>query len=288
MFKARLISSIVLVIITLAVMFAGGNILLGVLYLISMIAYKELSNACGFHSTTKKISELEAVGYLSITLYYGIEFGLSNTKIFDTYQGMQLAGLSFSLIIVLLAFMFAYVFTFPTYHANQVMAAFYCVVYAPVLLSFIYFTRSLEYGIYFVWLIFISSWICDTCAYCVGILLGKHKLCPRLSPKKSIEGAIGGVLGAALVGGIYAAVVMEPVVENPLIIPGIALISGIGAMISQVGDLAASAIKRNHDIKDYGKLIPGHGGIMDRFDSVIITAPLTYFMALFLVTIMLK
>ena len=125
------------------------------------------------------------------------------------------------------------------------------------------------------WLIFLCSWGCDTCAYCAGMLFGKHKMAPVLSPKKSVEGAVGGVAGAVLLGVIFAAVTKGPAAEY-------AAICGAGALISMVGDLAASAVKRNMEIKDYGKLIPGHGGILDRFDSVIFTAPVIYYLALVL------
>jgi phosphatidate cytidylyltransferase len=123
-----------------------------------------------------------------------------------------------------------------------------------------------------VWLIFLCSWGCDTCAYCVGMLIGKHKMAPVLSPKKSVEGAVGGVAGAALLGALYALATGGLVLEY-------ALICAVGALISMVGDLAASAVKRNQNIKDYGTLIPGHGGILDRFDSVIFTAPVIYYLA---------
>ena len=188
-----------------------------------------------------------------------------------------------ALITILVAFMFLYVFAFPGYRAEQIMCAFFCTAYAPVMLSFLYLVRSLPYGIYTVWMIFISSWICDTCAYVVGMLVGKHKLAPVLSPKKSIEGALGGIAGSALVGAAYAYFLVERVIEQQQITWIFVLISAVGAVISQVGDLAASAIKRNHEIKDYGKLIPGHGGVMDRFDSVIFTAPMIYFLALLLI-----
>ena len=107
------------------------------------------------------------------------------------------------------------------------------------------------------------------------MLIGKRKLAPVLSPKKSIEGAIGGVVGAAILGAIYALAVQKNIsMEHaPLYF---AIICAVGAMISQFGDLIASGIKRQHQIKDYGKLIPGHGGILDRFDSVIFTAPMIY------------
>ena len=175
-----------------------------------------------------------------------------------------------------------YVFTFPKYKTEEVTAAFFGVCYVPVMLSFLYQTRVMNDGAYLVWLIFLSSWGCDTCAYCSGMLLGRHKLAPVLSPKKSIEGAVGGAVGAALLGFIYAALFASHMsgVENPQLVCTAAC--AIAAVISQIGDLAASAIKRNHGIKDYGRLIPGHGGILDRFDSMIFTAPAIYFALTFL------
>ena len=131
-----------------------------------------------------------------------------------------------------------------------------------------------------VWMILISSWGCDTFAYVVGKLIGKKKIFPVLSPKKSLEGCVGGVLGAVLLGWLYGYFLVERIFPGESIAWAIALICGVGAVMSMVGDLAASAIKRDHEIKDYGKLIPGHGGIMDRFDSVIVTAPMTYFLTI--------
>ena len=151
------------------------------------------------------------------------------------------------------------------------------IVYVAVTLSYIYQVRMLQDGIYIVWLIFVSSWGNDTCAYFTGVFLGKHKMTPKLSPKKTYEGAIGGVVGATLLGFGYGFAIsskMSDVLVHPVYTFAIA--SFIGAFLSIFGDLAASAIKRNHDVKDYGKLIPGHGGIMDRFDSAIFTAPVVY------------
>lgn len=206
------------------------------------------------------VTVLELVGYLGAVLYY-----IAMKADFGNYGTM-------AIIISMILILFVYVFGYPKYHAEQVMAAFFGVVYVAVMLSFIYLTRSLPDGKFLVWLIFLCSWGCDTCAYCVGMLIGKHKMAPVLSPKKSIEGAVGGVAGAALLGVIYAAATQGKMAEY-------ALICAVGALISMVGDLAASAIKRNQNIKDYGKLIPGHGGILDRFDSVIITAPVIYYLA---------
>ena len=168
-----------------------------------------------------------------------------------------------------------YVLQYPKFNTEQVFAGIVGFLYLPLMLSYIYQIRVSADGLYSLWLIFICSWGCDTCAYCVGMLFGKHKLAPVLSPKKSIEGAVGGVVGAAILGAIYgAAVNSQMVMENaPLYF---AIICAAGAVISQFGDLIASGIKRQHGIKDYGKLIPGHGGVLDRFDSVIFTAPLIY------------
>ena len=258
MFKTRLISGIVLVIIALATIISGSWILFFTLLAVSLIGMRELYKV--MKVSDEHVTVLELVGYLGAVLYY-----IAMKADFGNYGTM-------AIIISMILILFVYVFGYPKYHAEQVMAAFFGVVYVAVMLSFIYLTRSLPDGKFLVWLIFLCSWGCDTCAYCVGMLIGKHKMAPVLSPKKSIEGAVGGVAGAALLGVIYAAATQGKMAEY-------ALICAVGALISMVGDLAASAIKRNQNIKDYVKLIPGHGGILDRFDSVIITAPVIYYLA---------
>ena len=258
MFKTRLISGILLVIAALLTIINGGYVLFFTLVCISLIGMQELYKAMGVHGESTGL--LEIIGYLGAILYY-----VSLLLGFESYGLM-------TVLVSLILIMFVYVFTYPKYNAHQIMSAFFGVVYVAVMLSFILLTRNLPDGKFIVWLIFLCSWGCDTCAYCVGMLIGKHKMAPVLSPKKSVEGGIGGVVGAGLLGVIYAAAIQGPMVEY-------AVICGIGALISMVGDLAASAIKRNQGIKDYGKLIPGHGGILDRFDSVIFTAPVIYYLA---------
>ena len=251
MFVTRLISGIVLVAVALLTICSGGWILYGTLTIVSLIGMFELYRAVKVQKQGENL--LAVVGYLGVILHY-ILLSLG----YSEYTMMNL-------IIVLIAMMFVYVFSYPKYHAEQVMAAFFGVVYVGVMLSYIYQTRMIRDGAFLVWLIFLCSWGCDTCAYCVGMLIGKHKMSPVLSPKKSVEGAVGGSHLEA---------------ENPVIT--YAIICAVGALISMVGDLAASAIKRNHNIKDYGTLIPGHGGIMDRFDSVIFTAPVIYYLSMFM------
>ena len=258
MFKTRLISGILLVIAALLTIISGGYVLFFTLVCISLIGMQELYKAMGVHGESTGL--LEIIGYLGAILYY-----VSLLLGFESYGLM-------TVLVSLILIMFVYVFTYPKYNAHQIMSAFFGVVYVAVMLSFILLTRNLPDGKFIVWLIFLCSWGCDTCAYCVGMLIGKHKMAPVLSPKKSIEGAVGGVVGAALLGVIYAVATHGAMLEY-------AVICGVGALISMVGDLAASAIKRNQGIKDYGKLIPGHGGILDRFDSVIFTAPVIYYLA---------
>ena len=268
MFKTRLISGVILVAIALVTMISGGWLLYGTLLVISLVGVHELYRAVKVEE--KGFNLLGTVGYLGVAVYY---FLLNMGT--DAYSMM-------SVLLLLVALMSVYVFTYPRYRAEQVMGAFFGVIYVAVMLSYIYQTRNLENGAFLVWLIFLCSWGCDTCAYCVGVLIGKHKLSPKLSPKKSVEGAIGGVAGAAILGAVYGAAT-APYMQGQGRALEFALICTVGALISMVGDLAASAIKRNHEIKDYGKLIPGHGGILDRFDSVIFVAPVIYYLAVFLI-----
>ena len=272
MFGKRLMSSVVLVILALVLLLTGDGVLALGMLILSLIAFRVLTKACGVIAEGQKNNALEAVGYAGIVLYYLVVYGSENPVY---WVGM--------LALIFLGMMFVYVFSFPRFRAEQVMTAFFCAFYAPVLFTFIFLTRNLPNGIYMVWMIFISSWICDTCAYLTGMAIGKHKLAPVLSPKKSIEGAVGGVVGSALVGAAFGYFALERVFADQNVTWIAALICGVGAVISQVGDLAASGIKRNHDIKDYGKLIPGHGGIMDRFDSVLFTAPIIYYLAILLI-----
>ena len=133
-------------------------------------------------------------------------------------------------------------------------------------------------GIYLLLFAFFAGWMTDIFAYFVGSKLGKHKLCPKISPKKSVEGAIGGVVGAILLNVLLLFVFKKFFFteESGLSYIAVIFLSIILSVVSMFGDLAASTIKRNFGIKDFGKLLPGHGGIMDRFDSVLFVMPVLY------------
>lgn len=263
MFKERLISGIILVIIALITGITGGYVFLFTTLAISLIGLKEI------YAVGKIENQLPAyIGYIFTVLYFLLLTKGNNGTL----------PLILALLVLLLG---TYVFSFPKYKSNQIILGFFGFFYVSIMLSYLYQTRMLPAGAFTMWLVFFSSWGCDTCAYCVGVLFGKRKLAPVLSPKKSVEGAIGGVVGAALLGSVYGlAINYFGNAQVDVVVYG--LICAIGGMISMIGDLAASGIKRDHNIKDYGTLIPGHGGILDRFDSVIFTAPIIYYLAYYL------
>lgn len=263
MFLPRLLSGIVMLILAIILIVYGGNVLLISTMIISLIGMFELYRVLKIEKTS-----LAIVSYAVTVLYY---CNLCWNWISDPFMLVML---------FLIIMMFIYVLTYPKYEIKHIMAAFFGVFYVGVMLSYVYQIRELPNGFYLAFLIFLCSWGCDTCAYCVGVLIGKHKMSPLLSPKKSIEGAVGGVLGSALLTALYAYVFRNQMEIETSGIIIMAVIAGVAALISMVGDLTASAIKRNYDIKDYGNLIPGHGGIMDRFDSMMITAPIIYYLAI--------
>lgn len=269
MFKTRLLSGILLVVIALITVITGGNVLFATLFLISMIGVYELYRV--FEIENKAVG---ICGFLFVAGYYGLLY--AKPLLPDTTDWFMLLFMAF--VICLMAVL---VFSYPKYRTEQVLAAFFGVFYVAAMLSYIYQTRILPGGVFQVWLVFICAWGCDTCAYCVGMLIGKHKMAPKLSPKKSVEGGIGGILGAVLIAVLYA-LAINHWADAGVSVTSFAVIGAVGGAISQIGDLAASAIKRNHNIKDYGKLIPGHGGILDRFDSIIFTAPIIYYLCVLL------
>ncbi len=271
MFWTRLSSGIVLVVIAALALGYGGLVLAVLLWAVSLAALLELTKAFYGGEGHGRRNGLELLGMAGVTFYYLALYFAGD----DTWLLLCLVGF-------FLAVMFVYVIRFPKYHASQAAALVFSFLYAPVMLSFVYRTRSGPQGFYLVWMILLSAWGCDTCAYVAGMLFGHKKIFPRLSPKKTLEGCIGGVLGAGLLGWLYGAFVVERAFPEQSVSWAAALICSLGAVMGMVGDLAASAVKRNFEIKDYGKLIPGHGGIMDRFDSVIITAPMTYLMTILL------
>lgn len=262
MFLIRLRSSVILMIITLFTLVLGGNILFVAVSLISIIGLTEIYKVIQVNK-----SFIGILGYIVGALYYLL-----------IYFNMEEYNMNL-IVLFLIMLLAAYVLSFPEYSINDIALVVFGVFYVAVMLSYVYKVRLIEDGGIVVWLIFIGSWGSDTCAYLVGSKIGRHKLSPKLSPKKSIEGSIGGIVGAGLLGFIFATIFKNSINDfsNPQL--AFTIIGCLSSVISQVGDLAASGIKRNYDIKDYSNLIPGHGGILDRFDSVIVIAPIVYLLS---------
>ncbi len=170
------------------------------------------------------------------------------------------------------------VFRAGTLSYGRLMGVLGGTLYLSVAFSAMVLLRRLPGGEYLFLLPFIGSWVTDTFAYFTGRLFGRHKLAPVISPKKTVEGSLGGILFAVL-SFVAFGLIVSGAGRTPsylaLILCGLAV-----SVVSQIGDLALSAIKREYGIKDYSHLFPGHGGVLDRFDSVIATAPLILFFCL--------
>lgn len=159
---------------------------------------------------------------------------------------------------------------------KDVALSFWGIIYIVFFLAFIPLLYGLEGGKFLIWYILISAWGTDTFAYFTGMKFGKHKF-SKISPKKSIEGCIGGIIGSTILMIVFTIFVNKYTIAN---IPYwyIAIMGIVLSIFSQIGDFSASAIKRTVEIKDFGKIFPGHGGMLDRIDSIIFIAPFTYFL----------
>lgn len=167
-------------------------------------------------------------------------------------------------------------------HKNVKLAdasvAFFVSTFVAVLFSYLIPLREEAMGIYIILSLFIGTWCADSGAYFIGVRFGKHKMAPVLSPKKSWEGFFGGILGS-IVGMLIYVAILTFVLHIECNVLALVLV-GIGcAVLGPVSDIATSAIKREYGVKDYGTLFPGHGGILDRFDSVLLTTPFVYFVS---------
>ncbi|MBP5494793.1 MAG: phosphatidate cytidylyltransferase [Lachnospiraceae bacterium] len=295
MFWKRFFSGAAVLGLTVLFGYLGGPFLALALGVLSSAAYLEYTKASRVREEGHRVNGFEYIGVITILLYYVMlllfsivdylpkvltDWFFESHGFFTNYTIVLLAIFTTGVICILCT----YIFWYPKFNANQVAGGIFGLIYTTFMMSFIYYTRESKDGIWFIWVIFITSWVSDTCAYIVGSAIGKHKMTPRLSPKKSWEGAVGGILGSGIATAIFGLIYELNHDSRFLMIPIFFLIGCIGAFISMCGDLVASAVKRNNNVKDFGNVIPGHGGILDRFDSVLFTAPTVYFMiVLFLV-----
>ncbi|MDQ2086906.1 phosphatidate cytidylyltransferase [Herbivorax sp. ANBcel31] len=277
--KTRIASGVVGLVLLALVLWAGNVVLSLAVSLICLIAlnefYKSVSNA-GYRP-------VRSLGYLSALLlvFLGFEYSFESIKeILNKMMSMQFLALFIFLGVM---FLFSFIiFLNDKYNIIDISLSFFSLFYITFLFSFIILTRNIEMGSYLVWFIFIGAWATDTFAYFSGRLFGKRKLILSISPKKTVEGAIGGVFGCMLITIVYGLYLLNANVLDKVPLyyfAGLGLLCGV---ISQLGDLAASSVKRYVNVKDYGDIMPGHGGALDRFDSILFCAPVVYFYISFL------
>ncbi len=246
-----------------------GILLLPKIWLTVLVVIASIIGLFEFYRAVGLIKKpaLCIMGYLATIL-----FGLGT--LFRTSGNMAIFfGFMMILFVVLLI-------QRSTVTLTDVSLLIFSLIYIPYFLLNISYIRAIEpYGNYYVWLVFICAFSADTFAYVVGKLFGRHKLCPSISPKKTVEGALGGIIGCGLSCLLYG-VIMTYWAGIPVGLPRLFILGMVVGLISEIGDLLASIIKRQYGIKDFGNLLPGHGGILDRCDSVILVAPTIFLMLL--------
>lgn len=200
-----------------------------------------------------------------------------------TVLPVSLSAVTQGLIFVLLVGSFAIELKFhDSMRAAQVTWGFFGALVVPYLMLSLVRIFQMDFqpvgetnfhvGQFIVLLPLLAAWGADTCALFAGMLFGKHKLAPVVSPKKTVEGAVGGVVGGAVLV-LIAALIMNALMGLEMPVWAALVLGAAGAVLGEVGDLSFSVIKRQTGIKDYGHIFPGHGGVLDRFDSVLFVAP---------------
>ena len=254
----RILTSIVGIVVFLGVIFAPPIALYVALFVVCAGMLYEM------YRVIDAKWQLQIVGFLAQIIMFAGFFA-------DKF------GLAFYGAIFL--FMIALVFFWGKCNSKEVLISGMATIFITSAILSLAMLRLKFHG-FLIFLPFVIAWLSDTGAYFTGYFLGKHKLCPKMSPKKTVEGAIGGIVFAGIATAAFSILLAEG--TSVLMLFRWGIFGCVGSVVSQVGDLAASCIKRDFDKKDYGSLLPGHGGLMDRFDSVLFSAPyvlliVTYF-----------
>ena len=267
--KARIITGLVGSALALVVFFCPPIVLNLAMSLVCAIAMYEV------------LIVTKYVGHRGLTAA-AVAFALAAPFLFSFGGGMAAAAALFVYCVVLVGIQILY---HETLKVERTGFVFFVSVLVSVSFSCIAYLRPLSGrgdprdGLFYVFLVIIMAWLCDIGAYFVGTFFGKHKLCPKISPKKTVEGLIGGFVTSVgcsvLAAWLYQLCLDGMGVAAHVSLWQVALLSLVCAPLSVLGDLLASIIKRQCQVKDFGHIMPGHGGVMDRFDSLIFVAPLT-------------
>lgn len=258
--KQRILTAAIGLPLIVLLLFCPTPVVIGMVMAAALIGMHEFYGAVGL----AQYKLLCGMGYLATVLiplgtYFSLDTALALVYIYIVLLFVMMLGAHRKLTFQHLALL--------------VMA----LIYIPYFLSHIIYIRRLELGNIYIWLVFLGAFMTDSCAYFTGKAIGGRKLCPHISPKKTVAGAIGGVVGCGLSFILFGIIVnlcfSSALGGSQLNLWLLFLLGLIAAVVSEIGDLVASIIKRQYNIKDFGTLLPGHGGILDRCDSIILVAP---------------
>ena len=261
--KTRVITGIFILLVTVPLVLFSEYITYSIaLGILSVIATFEILRVLGVHKQRR----------IAIPAYI-LAAALPFASYFISTESAYVYLLAiFALVFAYLMYLMGVaIFSKGVISVSKISEIFFTLTYVIVSFSSLSMLRYIDksVGLYWLILVFIAAWMTDTCAYFVGSLIGKHKLIPEISPKKTVEGSVGGVVGTTLVFILFGFILDLVIAEMTVNYLVLGIYAVILAVVSQLGDLIASLIKREHGVKDYSDILPGHGGIMDRFDSIL-------------------
>lgn len=270
--KQRVLSGVVIAVVAISVLLLMNTVVFPIAWtVLAVMAVYEI----------EKVTQIKNKALMVVSLAFAALFCLNES--FGFVEVSYSVVLSVYVLIMLTIMLIGYDIT----KFEHVASAFFASVSVPFAFSIFVYLRDINEnsggkfskteGVYLILLVLVCSWLTDVFAYFTGRAFGKHKLCPKISPKKTVEGAIGGIIIPAVINIIVLAV-FEKFFFDGTVIPywAMLIISPVLSVASMLGDLSASTIKRNFGVKDFSNLIPGHGGIMDRFDSCLFVLPAIY------------
>lgn len=270
--KQRVLSGVVIAVVAISVLLLMNTVVFPIVWtILAVMAVYEI----------EKVTQIKNKALVVLSLAFSTLFCLN--ECFGFVEVSYSVVLAIYVLIMLTIMLIGYDIT----KFEHVAVAFFASVAVPFAFSIFVYLRDINVhsdgkfskteGVYLILLVLVCSWLTDVFAYFTGRAFGKHKLCPKISPKKTVEGAIGGIIIPAVINIIVLAV-FEKFFFDGTVIPywAMLIVSPVLSAASMLGDLSASTIKRNFGVKDFSNLIPGHGGIMDRFDSCLFVLPAIY------------
>ena len=261
----RIITAIIAILVFIPICIFSYTMIFPIaIALLSVVAVFEISKCLDFHKNM----------FLTVPLYL-VALGLPIFRCFVSSNAFFLSHVPL-IFIGLLIYMLSYVMIRKNKDSlSEIVLLYALTTFIISGFSSILMVRLMFNGEAIYLLVFLGAWICDTFAYFTGMLFGKHKLIPEISPKKTVEGAIGGIVFTVIGFAIYC-LIWNSLSDYKLSYLTLCIYGFVLSIASQFGDLIASSIKRQYNLKDYGAIFPGHGGVLDRFDGVLLVAPFLY------------